>query len=75
MEYKDYFWSHEYRHYMRDLRSPIKRKVFNSFIKFGLKPYEVSKLHKSLILECTGNYVIEGEPLSSRRERLKKNYL
>ena len=57
----DYFWNHEYRHDMRDLKDSVKKEVYNTFIEFGLKPNGKSDLHYQLICEVIGDYLIEGE--------------
>jgi hypothetical protein len=75
MTYKDFFWAHEYRHYMRDLKAPIKRAIFKAFIEWELDPAGVSELHRTLIREYTGHYIIEGESLQDRQQRLNNNYL
>jgi hypothetical protein len=75
MTYRDYFWHHEYRHYFRGLRSPIKRALFKAFINWGLDPSGVSEMHHTLIKEYTGHYLIEGETLNDYNERINSNYL
>ena len=29
-----YFWNHEYRHTMRDLKDSVKKEVYNTFLEF-----------------------------------------
>jgi len=70
-----YFWNHEYRHTMRDLKDSVKKEVYNTFLEFDLKPNGVSDLHYQLICEVIGDYLIEGETQEDRHSRLKNSYI
>jgi hypothetical protein len=69
-----YFWNHEYRHEMRDLRYSKKMEVLNAFLEFNLDISDKSDLHFDLIREVIGDYVIKGEDEREREKRLKESY-
>tara|TARA_R100001163_G_scaffold20136_1_gene17511 strand:- start:6735 stop:7037 length:303 start_codon:yes stop_codon:yes gene_type:complete len=69
-----YFWAHEYRHYMRSLRTSLQNEVLRAFIDFDLEPTGVSDLHEQLICEIIGDYTIKGENPNNRLKRLKYAY-
>jgi len=71
----NYFWNHEYRHLMRDLKDSVKQEVKETFIEFDLELSGKSDLHHQLICEVVGDYTIQGEPSNARALRLKKSYL
>ena len=69
-----YFWNRKYRHHLRDLRPSLKNEVKKTFKEFGLKLNGTSDLHLDLILEIVGDYTIQGEKESKRKERLNYSY-
>ena len=71
----DYFWNHEYRHLMRDLKDSVKKEVKETFIEFDIDLNGKSDLHYQLICEVVGDYTIQGEPSNARALRLKNSYL
>ena len=71
----NYFWNHEYRHLMRDLKDSVKQEVKETFIEFDLELSGKSDLHYQLICEVVGDYTIQGEHSNARALRLKKSYL
>jgi len=70
----NYFWNHEYRHEMRDLKPSVKMEVYNVFLEFDLNPSDISDLHYQLICEVVGDYTIQGEDVNNRKVRLQKSY-
>ena len=72
---KDYFWNHEYRHFMRDLKDSVKVEVYRTFKEFDLDVNGKSDLHFELICEVIGDYTIQGEPKDAREKRLAKSYI
>lgn len=69
-----YFWNHEYRHQMRDLKPLIQNRIKRAFKQFDLELDGVSNLHLQLIQEYTGEYMIEGETIEDMKARMTKNY-
>ena len=69
-----YFWNREYRHHLRTLRPSLQNEVKKTFKEFGLKLNETSNLHLDLILEIVGDYTIQGEEETKRKERLDYSY-
>lgn len=51
-----YFWSHEYRHYLRDVNEHTRRKVHKAFIKNNLKISGESAEHLNIIRKITKLY-------------------
>jgi len=70
-----YFWNHEYRHQMRDLKPSIQKRIKRAFERFDLQLDGVSDLHLELIQEYTGEYLIEGETIQDMEARMKANYI
>ena len=68
------FWNHNYRHYMRGLRTSLQSEIKQSFNDFDLELCGVSDLHEQLICEIIGDYVIEGENKNERNKRLEHSY-
>jgi len=48
-----YFWSYEYRHYLRDQTSAILMKVHRAFLKAGLRVSEDSDEHYAIVRKIT----------------------
>ena len=48
-----YYWSHEYRNYLRDASPYVRRKVHNEFIKQQLDLAGSSDKHLSIIRKYT----------------------
>ena len=48
-----YYWSHDYRHYLRDASPYVKRKVHNEFIKQQLDLVGSSDKNLSIIRKYT----------------------
>ena len=69
-----YFWNHEYRHYMRDLKPSLQNEVKKTFIEWELELTGVSDLHEQIICEIIGDYTIIGEGENERTERLEHSY-
>jgi len=70
-----YFWNHEYRHYMRDLKPSIQNQIKRAFKSFGLALDGQSDLHLEIIQEHTGEYMIQGETIQDMEARMKANYI
>ncbi len=70
-----YFWNHEYRHYMRDLKPSIQNQIKRAFKSFGLALDGQSDLHLEIIQEHIGEYMIEGETIQDMEARMKANYI
>ena len=69
-----YFWNHEYRHEMRDLKPSLQKEVHDTFLEFDLELDGASDLHYELICSVVGDYTIEGEHENERLNRLKNSY-
>ena len=69
-----YFWNHQYRHYMRDLKPSLQNEVKKTFIEWSLDLDGVSQLHEQLICEIIGDYTIIGEQENERAKRLEYSY-
>ena len=48
-----YYWSYDYRHYLRDATPYVKRKVHTEFLKHGLNLAESTEKHLSIIRKYT----------------------
>lgn len=70
-----YFWNHEYRHQMRDLKPSIQNQIKRAFNSFGLALNGQSDLHLQIIQEHTGEYMIQGETIQDMEARMKANYI
>jgi len=44
-----YFWSYEYRHYLRDASTSKRKLIHNTFLKNGLILDQASKKHFTII--------------------------
>tara|TARA_B100000768_G_C11097215_1_gene297522 strand:+ start:128 stop:349 length:222 start_codon:yes stop_codon:yes gene_type:complete len=69
-----YFWNHEYRHEMRDLKLSLKKEVYKTFLEFDLELNGKSEMHFQLICEIVGDYTIQGEDKGNRKKRLDYSY-
>ena len=52
----EYFWSYEYRHYLRDVNEHTRRRVHKAFLKNNLKINGVSAEHLKIIRKITKLY-------------------
>lgn len=50
---KDYFWSHEYRHSLRDCTTASRKRVYKAFIKAGLALDGESAKHEEIVTRIT----------------------
>ena len=50
----NYFWHHEYRHYLRDASECKRVRVHHKLLKAGLKVDGCSDLHEAIITKETG---------------------
>ena len=50
----NYFWHHEYRHYLRDASECKRVRVHHKLLKAGLKVDGSSDLHEAIITKETG---------------------
>jgi len=48
-----YYWSYDYRHYLRDASPYVKRKVHAEFLKHGLNLSDSTEKHLSIIRKYT----------------------
>lgn len=70
-----FFWNHEYRFQMRDLKPRIKNQIKKAFKDFELALDGKSDLHLQIIQEFTGEYMIEGETIQDMNKRMASNYI
>lgn len=70
-----FFWNHEYRFQMRDLKPSIQKGIKKAFKQFGLALNGKSDLHLQIIQEFTGEYLIEGETIQDMQKRMASNYI